>query len=884
MKKLHVISQTHWDREWYQEFQGARKRLVYFIDELLDVMEKNPDYRYFHFDGQTILIEDYLEIKPENEQRLRKLIKDGRIIIGPWYVMPDEFLVSGESLVRNLLKGHLICDDYQTLPMKNGYIVDIFGHNSQFPQILKGFDIDSATLYRGIGDYEKSEFLWEAADGSRVIALKLDPDRSYSNFYFAVRWPFDGREYQIGEVKDRMTKLLQYMDSRAVTSNYLMMDGVDHIEIEPELPKLMDFISELEDVKVEHSTIDAYVKSVKEENPQLEVIKGELLKPGKAGVNNTVLYNVWSSMVHLKQMNNDCETMLTAWVEPLSTIRSIMGLGEYQKGFIKEAWKYVLMNHPHDSICGCSITKVHKDNEYRFSQARDIAQEMLEENLKSIQQNIDTSEFKEGYVLTLFNNSQKEFKGVVTVEIAVPSKPPKGTDNILLRNIDRDIPYQIIDIKKSQLKRILEYRRLPRWESVDVYTIAFEAEIPAVGYNTYNYLTQNTEGPEFGQYSYKSFYPPYRIKGTMQNDINQWDNREFKITVNTNGTLTILDKRSNREYQNQLLFEDGGDKGDGWNYRAPLKDSIVSGLTASSALSVENNGPLFTRLRIDSVLMLPTELRKDNLGRDTNTRSLTITTYINIRKGSRRLDFTSYIDNTIRDHRLRVLFPTGLKTDEFYTSTPFDLYKRPIKRPDYSSYQEPDTRVSPNQGAVVMKDEASCFALFNKGLYEVEAIDDSSRTLALTLFRSFRNEVGLNEGDMSNMLSQLKFDYAIYIGDSNETNGELMLESKEFREGIIGRYDVTGKGILPLTDSFMKIDAPGMILSCFKKAEDKEFYVLRFFNCENESVEGNIQFLKRVKKANKLSLGEKVVQELEVKDDVTIKALAKEIITLGIEF
>jgi alpha-mannosidase/mannosylglycerate hydrolase len=164
------------------------------MDELIEHMEQDPDYRFFHMDGQTIMLEDYLEIRPEQEERLKKLIRAGRIVIGPWYVMPDEFLLTGESLVRNLQKGFEICKAYGVEPMKSGYVTDIFGHNSQFPQILKGFDIDSAVLYRGIGDYLKDSFQWEGADGSHVLCVKLDRDRSYSNFYFAIRWPFEGRE------------------------------------------------------------------------------------------------------------------------------------------------------------------------------------------------------------------------------------------------------------------------------------------------------------------------------------------------------------------------------------------------------------------------------------------------------------------------------------------------------------------------------------------------------------------------------------------------------------------------------------------------------------------------------------------------------------------
>jgi alpha-mannosidase len=883
MKKLHVISQTHWDREWYQEFQGARKRLVYFIDELLDIMEKDPQYKYFHFDGQTILMEDYLDIRPENEERLKKLIQEGRIIIGPWYVMPDEFLVSGESLVRNLFKGHLICKEYGVLPMKNGYIVDIFGHNSQFPQILKGFDIDSATLYRGIGDFQKSEFMWKGADDSEILALKLDPDRSYSNFYFAIRWPFDGRDYKTDEVKNRISKLLEYMEPRASTENYLMMDGVDHIEVEPELSKIIDIISEIDGIEIKHSTIEEYVKAVMAAEPNLQTIKGELLNPGKVGINNSVLYNVWSSMVHLKQLNDECETMLTGWVEPLSAVRNIKNLGEYQRGFLKKAWKYVLMNHTHDSICGCSITRVHKDNEYRFTQAQYIIEEILEENLKSIQDNIDTSQFKEGFALTLFNNSQRKYKGVVIVDILLPATP-SGTDNILLYCNGEAIPYQILGIKKKQSKRNLEFRRLPKWINVDSYTIAFEADIPAVGYNTYNYVARNSEWPDFGEYSYKNFYPPYRITGSMKTGYNQWDNGELKITVNANGTLSFLDKTSGKQFDNLLLFEDGGDKGDGWNYRAPLHDVVVSGVTASAVLSVESSGPLMTKLRVDTTLMLPSELREDKLGRSNGIKPIHIKTYIDIRKDSRRIDFTSHIENTVRDHRLRVLFPTNIKSDEFYTSTPFDLYKRPVKRPDYSSYQEPDTRVSPNQGTILIKDEEACFAIFNKGLYEIEAIDDDTRTMALTLFRSFRNEVGQNEGDMSNLQRSLKFEYSIYIGKTNESNDEIALRAKEFREGIIGRCDVPGGGSAPLADSFMRVDMPGMVLSCFKKAEEKDFYVLRMFNIEERVSVGRICLSKPAKRIFRLDLKEEILDELSSGKEIALKVSPKEIITLGIQF
>ena len=147
---VHVVSHTHWDREWYLTHEQFRLRLVALIDRLLDLLDADPSYKYFHLDGQTIVLEDYLEIRPEQEPRLRRAIVQGRILIGPWYVMPDEFLVSGESLVRNLLRGHRLSRQFGQ-PMPVGYLPDLFGHVGQMPQIWRQFGVDNTILWRGFG-------------------------------------------------------------------------------------------------------------------------------------------------------------------------------------------------------------------------------------------------------------------------------------------------------------------------------------------------------------------------------------------------------------------------------------------------------------------------------------------------------------------------------------------------------------------------------------------------------------------------------------------------------------------------------------------------------------------------------------------------------------
>ncbi len=219
MLDIHVVSHTHWDREWYLTYEQFRMRLVGLIDRLLDLLDEEPDYKHFHLDGQTIVLEDYLEIRPEQESRLRRAIESGRILIGPWYVMPDEFLVSGESLVRNLARGYRISRQFGT-PMPVGYLPDLFGHVAQMPQIWRQFGLDNTILWRGFGG-TRAEYWWQAPDGSRVLMLHLPPE-GYCN---ATRVVFDPEA-----MMTRAATAVDYERARTAVGEALLMNGVDHVE------------------------------------------------------------------------------------------------------------------------------------------------------------------------------------------------------------------------------------------------------------------------------------------------------------------------------------------------------------------------------------------------------------------------------------------------------------------------------------------------------------------------------------------------------------------------------------------------------------------------------------------------------------------------------
>jgi len=232
MLDIHVVSHTHWDREWYLTHEQFRFRLVALVDRLLDLLDADPGYKHFHLDGQTIVLEDYLEIRPEQEARLRKAIEDGRILIGPWYVMPDEFLVSGESLVRNLLRGHRLSREFGT-PMPVGYLPDLFGHVGQMPQIWRQFGLDNTILWRGFGG-PNAEYWWDAPDGSRLLMMHLPPE-GYCN---ATRIVFDP-EAMMARAKEKV----DFERGRTRTGQALLMNGVDHVEPHTSIPSLVEHLT-----------------------------------------------------------------------------------------------------------------------------------------------------------------------------------------------------------------------------------------------------------------------------------------------------------------------------------------------------------------------------------------------------------------------------------------------------------------------------------------------------------------------------------------------------------------------------------------------------------------------------------------------------------------
>jgi hypothetical protein len=369
-RTVYVIPHCHWDREWYQPHELFRWRLVQMIDELLDHMEQHAEYSAFTLDGQTIVIRDYLELRPENEQRLRALISSGRIVIGPWWVQPDEFLPSGESHIRSFQRGIRAAEALGGC-MSVGHCADQFGHIAQMPQIMRQLGLTSACLWRGVPDDVPGwTFSWEAPDGTRIPVIYLR--NSYSSGW---RLPRD-----TDDLLDRVRR--QERDLRD-GEPALLMNGTDHSRMQKDVPEILaaaagrgyDFrLATLAEFAHERMRggIDEYVHP------------GELRSPDRSNV----LSGVLSARHEIKRRDFEVSSALERFAEPLELLCHLHG-GPDGLPALKHAWGLLLENSPHDSICGCSVDQTHREMFPRYDRAEQLAGQVARESMAHVLGKLD---------------------------------------------------------------------------------------------------------------------------------------------------------------------------------------------------------------------------------------------------------------------------------------------------------------------------------------------------------------------------------------------------------------------------------------------------------------------------------------------------------------
>ncbi|MEJ5199786.1 MAG: glycoside hydrolase family 38, partial [Anaerolineae bacterium] len=612
-RRVHYVLSTHWDREWYQPFQHYRHRLVRLLDRVIAGWERGELRGPFQTDGQAIILEDYLEVRPERRASIERYAREGRFVIGPWYVLPDEFLVSGEALIRNLALGRKVARAFGAAPSNAGFLCDMFGHNSQMPQIFAGFGITGGFIWRGINLVDQRLVRWRGADGTELPCYRFGHN-GYCSFASQVRYAANPQPTpDPDDLRARLAAYLAAEDRETEVGPLLAFDGCDHQEWDRAAYAIIaERLDQARDgFELVHTSLDDYLAEMTPLAAQIStVVEGELREPGLYPVTTDTQWlipGVGSSRVWIKQANAACQALLCQWAEPFSALARLAGADPMDvQGFLDVAWKWLLMNHPHDSICGCSIDAVHEDMKYRFAQTQQIGEWLTFQALRGVAACVAGEVGEQEVRVTVFNPLPTPFEGVADLRLDIPPSWPVFNFNMgafqptpAFRIYGPDgveLPYQRLGQAADRSRGRLYGVAFPRSYKVTEVPVALRLSIPAFGYTT---LTVRPGEP----------YQPTRHPLTpgLATSERSLENENLAVTVEPNGTLTLLDKRAGRVYSRLLIFEDRADIGDGWNHGVALNDQIFASTACRASVALVHNGPELATLRVRLVMDLPEE-------------------------------------------------------------------------------------------------------------------------------------------------------------------------------------------------------------------------------------------------------------------------------------
>ncbi len=961
--QITIVSHTHWDREWYQPFQVFRFHLVQLIDRLLDILDGDPAYHSFLLDGQTVVLEDYLAIRPEREADLKRHVECGRLLIGPWHILPDEFLVSPEATVRNLMLGAKVSARFGAR-MSVGYTPDPFGHISQLPQILAGCGLEAIALQRGLSD-EPTELWWEAPDGTRMLTIYFRA--GYGNLAWAPTTPD-----AFTRAVERQINLLA---PHAHTPYLLLLNGTDHMMPQPELPALIAQANERLQGRahIVHGTLPAHVSAVRQylgDNAELPVVRGEL----RSSKRSPVLPGVYSARMWIKQANHACEVALERYAEAVSALVRIIG-GPDRSGELWQAWRYLIENHPHDSICGCSVDQVHDEMRTRFDWSKQLADEVTEAGLRYLAEQVDCVQLPappvpppdnpptyavtsthSDMVALVYNPVPTKQSG--PVEITVPWAGPRRHYQLFDQN-GVQVPYWIlegdetifevrdiapdelpalfdhievgfykgrlinnvslwIDGDEARLEMVLpEYhtgqignfaefvktlRNDPRLRAVkrcrlttylaENYRLAFMArDIPGVGYRSYRLVNM----PARGDASVGATAGPARTP--------RLENKWFQVVADPqDGTLVVTDKATGRTYTGLNRVQDGGDRGDEYNYCAPASDTLVTTPAHPPVIEAWDEGVFGQSLVIKDRYAIPKDLTPDRSARVPETVEISVTTTVRLSPDVRRIDIRTELTNRALNHRFRVLFPTGLASKRAIVDGHFDRLERwPVPAVDTEGWAEQPEPTHAQRTFTALEERGQGLLVAARGLPEVEHMTtESGSTLALTLLRAVgwlsRDDLSCRQGHAgperstpgAQCLGPATFEYSLipFGGDAFDLTAAAQV-AYAYTAPLRGVATEVSAGTFSPSLQFVTIEPGELVLTAIKPAESGEGIIVRFYNSSEREVSGCLRFglpLQRVIPTNLLEEPTGLPFELGDRHAIAVQVPAKRIVTLAVTF
>lgn len=696
VSRVHITPHMHWDREWYFTTEASRILLVNNMEEILTRLEQDTEYKYYVLDGQTAVLEDYFAVKPENRPRVKALVAAGKLIIGPWYTQTDTTLVSGESIVRNLMYGIRDCLAFGE-PMKIGYLPDSFGMSSQLPHIYNGFGITRTMFWRGCSERhgtDKTEFLWQSQDGSEVTAQVLPLGYAIGKYL---------PEDEAG-LRKRLDTYFEVLEKASVTKEILLPNGHDQMPLQQNIFAVMDKLREIYPQRqFVMSRFEEVFDHIDAHRDELATLKGEFIDGKYMRVHRTI----GSTRMDIKIAHARIENKIVNVLEPLATLAWTLGF-EYHHGLLEKMWKEILKNHAHDSIGCCCSDKVHREVMSRFELAEDMADNLTCFYMRKIADNMPQSEEDK---LVMFNLTPWPREEVINTTIRL-----RASQFRLLDDRGNEIPYCLRSAREIDPglidRQIVHYGNYDPFMEFD---IQLNQILPSMGYRTL-YIEPHVAG---------------KLLAAEKSSEALLENAFWEITLNDDGTLRLLDKASGLIYDRALEIEESSDDGDEYDYSPSREEWRLTSAQGEHEVEVIHEA-WQSRAVIRHRMAVPADLAERSARQQTGTLEAELT--VTLSHNSRRIDVEARLGNHVDDHRVRVLIPTPFTTDTVLADTQFGSLTRPVQDEAMANWQEEGWKEAPLPvwnllNYAVLQERRNGMALFTEGLREFEVTGERQKNV-----------------------------------------------------------------------------------------------------------------------------------------------------------
>ncbi len=932
----HVVSHTHWDREWRWPLWHTRLLLIDFLDQLIPLLEKNT-YPSFVLDGQVIPVLDYLEIRPEMLPRIKKLVQDGKLLVGPWLLLPDEYPIDAEALVRNLLIGRRAAQKLGHA-FNVGYTSFGWGQTAQLPQIYAGFDIDVAFVGKQVSKKRapQCEFLWQAPDGTKLLTSRFGKT-GRANFYFKAHlqmlfgidyespdWRFlwhkgltpyhradapqhEQEHQQLQQptswhpqtvTKKLINKTWATTDESVLQHDRLFMNGSDFAAAQPLFPDMLKKINEVDsDRNWIHTSLADFVNLMRQkiDTSKIPLVLGEL-RDGPAG---SLTGNALATRLDLKRRNKQAENLLIRLAEPLAAYAAQNG-AHYPNTLLQHAWRSLLEAHSHDSINGCTQDKTGRDVANRLDQVIDAAQAIADRAMQHLVKKIDLTPFNtDDVLLVVFNPMPYPRRDILQAYVDMPDNAPKNRNwrpyapseaLTVYDDAGTPVPTQWHGFTSKTLPVAQLHSRALPFNCLRHQLLFDTGTLPPAGYKVFKV------GPiaPVGQTPTPANDEAARTD-TILKAPNVLENQHLRVVMNPNGTFDLTAKALQHTFPNLNYYEDRGEIGDYWTNHRPMNDQIHASIGASARIWAQNAGPLQASLVSQVALQLPQNADKTQQQRSEKLHNLTIKTTITLRHDAEQLDVDVTFDNRCKDHYLRAIFPTNL-TNATHAAAGghFNVDVRPIRPQGPSEHAVwPDMATQPQQRFLDLSDGQIGLAFIHDCLTEYEVLDNTQRSVALSLLRAVRSwictetRVGSEfpSQNGAQMIGQQHYHYALkpHTGDWQTANIPLAADLFNAPCPIVQTRKSTGH--LPTSDhSFCQIDNNQLRFSTLKQAAEHNAWIIRLYNPTPDTQTANLRLAHTIQNAYLTNLNEDRTETLTPQNNtLTIDAPPHKILTIECE-